>query len=202
MFRVDFIERYFSRVQPWQVLALWIPVSLFLAVRSAWDPALTAGRAMGLAACGVAVWTLVEYLLHRFLFHFKAPQSSELATDLWYLLHEVHHEYPYDRDRLVMPPIVSLVLAVLLAVPARLLTGPHAFSPFFAGLIAGYLWYDLTHYATHHLKPLTGWGRRRKAQHLLHHFKDPGTRFGVTTSLWDYVFGTMGTRTSAVAARK
>lgn len=197
MFRVDFIERYFSRVRPWQVVALWLPVALILVARSARDPALSGGRALGLGACGVAVWTLVEYLLHRFLFHFKPPPGSQGAVDLWYLLHEVHHEYPFDRDRLVMPPAVSLVLAVVLAIPARLLTGPHAFSPFFAGFVAGYLWYDLTHYATHHLKPLTGWGKRRKAHHLLHHFRDPGTRFGVTTPVWDFVFGTLGKRNSS-----
>jgi sterol desaturase/sphingolipid hydroxylase (fatty acid hydroxylase superfamily) len=197
MFRVDFIERYFSRVRPWQVLVLWVPVVLFLAVRAALDPALSAAEDLGLGLGGVAAWTLLEYLLHRFLFHFQPSKGSVLATDLWYLLHEVHHEYPYDRDRLVMPPLVSVLLAVLLAIPARLLAGPHAFDPFFAGLVAGYIWYDLTHYATHHLKPRTSWGRRRKAHHLLHHFKDPGTRFGVTTPLWDFVFGTLGTSAGA-----
>ena len=198
MFRVAFIERYFSRVRPWQVVALWLPVLLFLAARALRDPALMGAAALTLAAGGVAGWTLLEYLLHRFFFHFSFPKDSELACDLWYLFHEVHHEYPHDRDRLVMPPILSVSLALLIGLPLRALAGPHAFYPLFAGIVAGYLWYDLTHYAAHHWKPLTGWGKHRKAYHLRHHFKEPGTRFGVTTPLWDYVFGTIGARPAAV----
>ncbi len=202
MFRVEFIERYISRVRPWQVVALWLPVLFYLIAGALRDPGLNHSAALVLIGGGLAGWTLLEYLLHRFLFHFSYPRNSELACALWFLLHEVHHEYPHDRDRLVMPPIVSITLAIMIGLPLRALAGPHAFGPLFGGIIAGYLWYDLTHYAAHHWKPLTGWGRRRKSHHLRHHFKEPGSRFGVTTPLWDYVFGTMAASPAEVERKR
>ena len=89
-----------------------------------------------------------------------------------------------------MPPIISVVLSVLIGVPSFWLLGPMHFWSFFGGLTAGYLWYDLTHYATHHIKPRTALGRAQKAHHMQHHFQTPELRFGITTPLWDWVFGT------------
>jgi sterol desaturase/sphingolipid hydroxylase (fatty acid hydroxylase superfamily) len=72
----------------------------------------------------------------------------------------------------------------------RAALGPAWFAPAFAGLLAGYLWYDLTHYAVHHLKPRTALGEAQRRYHYLHHFKTPDRRYGVTTPVWDLVFGT------------
>jgi sterol desaturase/sphingolipid hydroxylase (fatty acid hydroxylase superfamily) len=191
MFRVDWVERHLSRVKPWQVLVVWIPITLAFALRGLRDPAIGAGAwALSLAG-GLLFWTLLEYVLHRWVFHFVPSPGSELAQDVHFLIHGVHHDWPHDADRLVMPPVLSLVLAVLVGLPILAVTGPHVFNPFFAGLLVGYLWYDMTHYAVHHVKPRTEMGRKLRRHHSLHHFKSPEARFGVSTPFWDHVFGTM-----------
>lgn len=191
MFRVEWIEKYLSRVKPWHVLVVWVPTVLYFAARGLKDPALSSGAFTLALAGGVASWTLLEYLLHRFVFHFSPSPDSEFAQDVHFLVHGVHHDWPHDADRLVMPPVLSILLAFLIGTPLRLAVGPHLFPPAFAGLVVGYLWYDLTHYAVHHVKPRTELGAKIRRHHYLHHFKTPGARFGVSTPFWDYVFGTM-----------
>jgi len=61
---------------------------------------------------------------------------------------------------------------------------------FHAGFVCGYMTYDLTHYYIHHFSPRSSYGRALKKHHMLHHFKDHGARFGVSSRFWDYVFGT------------
>jgi len=191
MFRVEWIERHLSRVKPWHVLAVWVPAFLYLVARGTRDPALSAGAFALAIGGGLFAWTLLEYLLHRWVFHFAPSASSQLAQDVHFLVHGVHHDFPHDADRLVMPPVLSLLLAVLIGTPLYLAVGPHLFAPAFAGLVAGYLWYDMTHYVVHHVKPRTELGARLRRHHYLHHFKSPEARFGVSTPFWDYVFGTM-----------
>jgi len=187
MFTIDWVERYFSRVRPWHVIAIWVPISLYMCWRAlrteAVPPSLFA------FAGGVLFWTLLEYGLHRFIFHFKPNEDSELQREASFLIHGIHHDYPWDADRLVMPPTVAALIAVLLWFPSRAALGAHHFA-FFGGLIAGYVWYDLTHYYLHHAKPLTSVGRWMRKYHLVHHFATPNVRYGITTPLWDLVFGT------------
>lgn len=189
MFRVEWIERHLSRVRPWQVAVFWLPVSAWFLARGLLHPALDAGRVAGLFLGGVAAWTFLEYLLHRWVFHFEPRAGSQLQQELSFLVHGVHHDYPYDPDRLVMPPAVAVVVALAVGFPLRAALG-HLFAPAFAGLVAGYLWYDLTHYAVHHLRQRTALGRMQRRNHYLHHFRHPDRLFGVTTPIWDFVFGT------------
>jgi len=202
MFRVDWIEKNLSRVKPWHVLVVWVPASLYWMGRGLLDPGLSTGAFAAALALGLASWTLLEYVLHRWVFHFTPSEKSELARDVHFLIHGVHHDWPHDPDRLVMPPVLSIVLAVVLGVPLHLALGPHLFRPFFAGLVVGYLWYDMTHYVVHHVKPRTELGARLRRHHYLHHFKSPEARFGVSTPLWDYVFGTMPREEKAPAAAR
>lgn len=190
MFRIDFLEKYLSRVRPWQIVALWAPITAgllgYALVRSALDlPAV-----LGLAAAGVFFWTLLEYLLHRFAFHFPVNPSSELQRDLAFLIHGVHHDYPHDPDRLVMPPAASILIALVLGPLVYLAMGPERFPPAFAGLVGGYIWYDLTHYGCHYWRPQTAFGRMLRRHHLQHHFKSDSINYGISTPLWDRVFGT------------
>jgi sterol desaturase/sphingolipid hydroxylase (fatty acid hydroxylase superfamily) len=190
MFRVEWIERYLSRVRPWQVAVVWAPISTWFLFAGLRHPLLDAERVAVLFLAGVAAWTLLEYLLHRWVFHFKPRAGAELQADLSFLVHGVHHDYPYDADRLVMPPVVAVVIALAVGFPLHAALGPRLFPPVFAGLIAGYLWYDLTHYAVHHLKQRTALGRVQRRNHYLHHFRHPDRLFGVTTPIWDFVFRT------------
>jgi sterol desaturase/sphingolipid hydroxylase (fatty acid hydroxylase superfamily) len=190
MFRVDWIEHHFSRARPWHVAVLWIPVLTWILARAALDPALPGSLLALLPMAGLLAWTLLEYVLHRGVFHFRADPASELQRDVAFLIHGVHHDYPYDPDRLVMPPLVGALVAVLIGAPLHALLGPHLFRPFFAGMAAGYLWYDLTHYAVHHAELRSSLGRWLRRHHLRHHFVTPERCYGVTTPLWDLVFGT------------
>jgi len=186
MFTVPWVEKYLSRVRPWHVVAIWGPFTIYLLVRA--SATQDAAAIAGWAALGVFSWTLLEYLLHRFVFHFEPPPDSELQRDASFLIHGIHHDYPWDRDRLVMPPTVTAVIAVVAWFAFRWMGNvEHAW---FAGLVAGYVWYDLTHYYLHHAAPITAAGKWLRKYHLVHHFQTPDRRYGITTPLWDLVFRT------------
>ena len=114
---------------------------------------------------------------------------------MWYLIHGVHHEQPQCKTRLVMPPILSIPLALahyaLFYLVFGVVLGARQWvGPLFAGLLTGYLVYDMTHYATHHLTMKWGFLKFLKRYHLLHHYKTPDDRYGISSPLWDFVFGT------------
>lgn len=136
---------------------------------------------------GMLLWTFAEYWIHRAIFHYE-PKSA-WGQRLHFLMHGVHHAYPRDSTRLVMPPVVSLPLAVLFYGLFRWLFG--AYHPaVFAGFVLGYVIYDSIHYATHHLPMRGRIGRFLKAHHMRHHYVDEDRSFGISTPLWDWVFGT------------
>jgi hypothetical protein len=140
-----------------------------------------------LAVCGAAVWTLTEYVMHRYAFHF-VPQSP-LGVALAYLSHGVHHAYPRDPDRLVMPLIVSAPIGIGLFIVGSVAFGRMAW-PFLGGFALGYLSYDLIHYHIHQNDPASGVFRWLRKYHFQHHFASPEKQFGVSTPLWDYIFRT------------
>jgi len=191
LFRSDFLE-FFTHIHPLVVLLIWLPVGgyfAFLAVRDGSALSVVLGLVVGLF-----LWTLAEYLLHRFVFHF--PPRSERQEKILFLFHGVHHAQPKCKTRLVMPPAVSIPLAALFyglfwLVVDRALGLPAWLPPIFAGFIAGYLVYDMTHYATHHFPMRRRLPKALKRHHMQHHYKTPNARFGVSSPLWDLVFGTM-----------
>ncbi len=155
-----------------------------------WDSirgGLTALAIAAVAGVGVVTWTLTEYFIHRYAFHF-VPRSR-LGVALAYLSHGVHHAYPRDPDRLVMPLIVSAPIAGALFFAGRLVGSPLA-SPFLAGFAVGYLTYDLIHYHLHQHESANGVFKWLRRYHLQHHFSVPDRQFGVSTPFWDYVFRT------------
>jgi dihydroceramide fatty acyl 2-hydroxylase len=136
---------------------------------------------------GIATWSLTEYLMHRYAFHF-VPRSR-LGVALAYLSHGVHHAYPRDPDRLVMPLVVSAPIAGLLFGAGFAAAGARSF-PFLAGFAAGYLAYDLVHYRIHYGDAERGVFKWLRRYHFQHHFAAPDRQFGVSSPLWDYVFRT------------
>ena len=144
---------------------------------------------------GLFLWTPAEYTLHRFLFHHKP--TSPRQERIFFLFHGIHHAQPQVKTRLVMPLPVSVPAALIFwglfhLIAGVLLGAPQWVAPLMSGFLAGYLAYDLTHYATHHFAMRSGYARFLKRHHMQHHYKDPGTRFGVSSPLWDYVFQTQG----------
>ena len=189
MFTIDWVEKYFSRVRPWHVVALWVPFTLWMTFKGFAHAGESIGGYALFLPLGVLGWTLLEYGLHRYIFHFKPAESSDFQKDLSFLIHGIHHDYPWDGDRLVMPPTVSALIAGLLWFPCKALMGAHVYA-FFAGLVGGYVWYDLMHYYVHHGVPKSPLGKWMRKYHLVHHFATPSVRYGITSPLWDVVFGT------------
>ncbi|KAI9690270.1 MAG: fatty acid alpha-hydroxylase [Bathelium mastoideum] len=141
---------------------------------------------------GLCIWTIVEYGLHRFLFHIDSVlPDNRVCLTLHFLLHGIHHYLPMDRLRLVMPP----TLFVVLATPFYFLATNvfwydwNAAMAVYCGGIFGYTCYDMTHYFLHH-KNLPAYYRELKKYHLQHHFADYENGFGVTSRFWDRVFKT------------
>lgn len=204
MFRSDFLEAL-THVKPWVPHLLYVPVvaaCLWLA------PTAPAATAL-LFAAGLVVWSLTEYLMHRFVFHWPDDIMDEThavveslgpgeaaipAMPSWkhlayFVGHGVHHVAPSEPTRLVMPPGASIPLAVLFYALFHLLFG-QATLGLFAGFVTGYLAYDTIHYAVHHQGMPTRWGRYLKKRHARHHFVDADEDYGVSSPLWDLVFGT------------
>ena len=142
-----------------------------------------------LIGMGVLSWTLLEYGLHRFVFHFNA--RSVFGRRLLYAAHMSHHENPRATGRLFSSLIISLPVATAYLLLAWIATGSlHAASYLFAGLAAGYLGYEWLHFQAHHRRPRLRLFRYLKTYHLLHHHDTPELRFGVSSPLFDMLFGT------------
>ena len=136
---------------------------------------------------GMLAWTLVEYIIHRFVFHFISdnPKTQRVI----YKLHGIHHEYPRDRERLFMPPVPSLIVAAFFFGIEYLLFGWNVLG-FFSGFLFGYLLYGSMHYAIHAFTP-PGFLKALWRNHHLHHYKYPEKGFGVSSVIWDHIFGTI-----------
>jgi len=137
---------------------------------------------------GMIAWTLMEYFIHRYVFHMTA--ESEKRAKLQYTLHGVHHEFPKDKERLAMPPIVSITIATLLLFLFRLILGDFVFS-FLPGFLVGYASYLSVHYMIHSFQPPKNFLKILWVNHSVHHYKNGEVVFGVSSPLWDYVFGTI-----------
>lgn len=137
---------------------------------------------------GISFWTLFEYLLHRYVFHWK-PQNR-IGQRLHFLFHGIHHDYPKDSQRLVMPPLVAIVLSSLLYLIFNVTLPSELLHSFFAGFMFGYLCYDMTHFAIHHFNLKNKWFLMVKKNHLQHHYDDDSQNYGVSSPLWDIVFNT------------
>ena len=149
---------------------------------------LTAGQAIGFFFAGFFIFTLVEYLMHRFLFHIDT--STQKKADFQYTLHGVHHEYPKDKERLAMPPIMSITIATVLLFTLRFFLNDMVFA-FLPGFLVGYSAYLTMHYILHIYRAPKGFFNFLWANHAVHHYKDQTKAYGVSSPLWDYVFGTM-----------
>ncbi len=143
---------------------------------------------LGHVFLGFFIWTITEYLLHRFIFHFYP--TSDWGKRIHFIFHGVHHDYPNDAKRLVMPPSASIPLAFAFYLLFKATLSPFLLDGFFAGFTGGYLFYDMTHYMLHHTQFKSGFWKRLKQQHMLHHYDDATKKYGVTSNIWDKVFGT------------
>jgi sterol desaturase/sphingolipid hydroxylase (fatty acid hydroxylase superfamily) len=166
MFENGVLEK-FSRIHPATPFVVYLPVMGTMLYRT-WGRHVPLLTVVGLMFGGLVLWTLAEYFLHRYVFHWY--RDTPFGRRTHFLLHGVHHDYPNDGDRLVMPLLTSAPLAVIFyALFYFALGGARLSEPVFAGFAIGYLCYDGTHYAVHHFKQTTRLGRFLKRHHMLHH---------------------------------
>ncbi len=138
---------------------------------------------------GTLGFTFMEYAVHRWVYH-PPHGASEAYKQATYKLHGMHHDYPKDKRRLAMPPLVAIALATGLLFLFELVLGQYAFS-YLAGFVVGYALYLMVHYTVHIYAPPRNFLRALWVNHSIHHYSEDEVLFGVSQPLWDYVFGTM-----------
>ncbi|MDW7691290.1 sterol desaturase family protein [Flammeovirgaceae bacterium SG7u.111] len=137
---------------------------------------------------GFVLFTLVEYCIHRFIFHMEP--DNKVKSSIQYNFHGVHHEYPKDKARLAMPPVISVVLATLLFFAFKLTLGNYVFA-FYPGFLSGYATYLCFHYIVHAFRPPKNFLKVLWIHHGIHHYKESDRAYGVTSPMWDFLFRTM-----------
>ena len=187
LFQNDLLEAL-THVHPLVPLLFWGPVVVFLLWRSVAVHELPAPGIAGIAVLALFIWTLTEYCLHRFVFHY--PARSRAGRYLVFLFHGVHHAAPRDKTRLVMPPAGGVLVFLVLYPIFKLLVPAPWIEPFIAFFLVGYLCYDYIHYATHHFAMRPRFLHFLKVYHLQHHYGAKGVRYGVSSPVWDRIFGT------------
>ncbi|TFK41614.1 fatty acid-2 hydroxylase [Crucibulum laeve] len=212
LFGPDILEMLTRTV--WYVVPIfWAPIAGYLFLRSlfqftgplpAWhvNPSLplselssitgdTLTKTMMCFFLGNVIWTILEYGMHRFLFHIDnwLPDNS-VALLLHFLLHGIHHYVPMDRLRLVMPPTLFTMLQYPFTQLGYVLFPTAVANGIISGAFSFYILYDCMHYALHHTK-LPQYLRDQKKYHLAHHYKNFELGFGVTSKIWDVVFNTV-----------
>src|ERR1700722_19050234 len=130
---LDFVSKVHFTVP----LIIYIPVILIFLYYSIFEYHQSILVSGPLLILGLFVWTLTEYNMHRFVFHWMPPGKIGEKINFW--VHGVHHAYPKDSMRLVMVPVISLPLGFLFYFVFRLILGEEYTAPFFVGLVSGYL---------------------------------------------------------------
>lgn len=188
LYRSRALEVIFTLAPPWLPYVTIGPLAIAAMIGA--SSALGAGWLALDAALGMLVWSLVEYLMHRFLFH--APAKSEAARVVLLLVHGHHHLWPDDPRRVAATPIQFGSLALLLhGLTTLALPSPHA-RAVWAGTMLGYLAYEAAHWIAHHGRATDGALGALRRHHMQHHHVDPASRWGIGSPLWDYVFRTTG----------
>jgi sterol desaturase/sphingolipid hydroxylase (fatty acid hydroxylase superfamily) len=143
---------------------------------------------------GLIAFTWVEYMVHRHVFHLKT--YTEQRAKLQYTMHGVHHEFPKDKHRLAMPPLLSITIATILLLIFKAIMGDFVFA-FLPGFLAGYASYLSVHYMVHAYAPPKNFFKALWVNHSVHHYKNGEIAFGVSSPLWDYIYGTMKLKETA-----
>ncbi len=135
-------------------------------------------------------WTLTEYVIHRFLYH--TPTNKEWFKRFQMRAHGIHHQHPKDPYCLAMPVFLSILFATGILFLFWLLMKEKGIA-FYSGYLFGYIFYLFIHYAQHRWTPkqVPKFAYPLWEHHVIHHYKDPFSNFGVSTRFWDMVFGTM-----------
>ena len=169
-------------------LVIFTVISAVLIYYGIFEKGFTTPVMIALFFAGVFVFTLVEYIMHRYLYHVEARTPS--MENISYTMHGIHHDYPKDKQRLAMPPVLALIIATFFFVLYRTLMGDYVFG-FLAGFLMGYTGYLCVHYSVHIFRVPKNAFKILWHHHAIHHYSQPDRAYGVSSPFWDYVFGTM-----------
>ena len=187
LFRNNYLE-FLTKTHPLVIWGMYMPILLLLPYYSIAKMEMPGLTVFLVYIGGMFFWSFMEYILHRFAFHHHP--NTERGKRINYVLHGNHHEYPRDKERLFMPAVPSLIIASGFFFLFYLVMGKYVF-PFFPGFMLGYLVYGSMHYAIHAWNPPFKWMKGLWRNHHLHHYKHADMGFGVSSTLWDHIFGTM-----------
>lgn len=180
LFQSDFLERL-SVVHPVIPSLIYIPLLAYFFIHTPLE-----FISIFSVLFGIIVWSITEYLLHRFIFHL--PINAIWAKKISYIIHGIHHRDPRDPLRLVAPPIMSVSIGLAFMYFFYTLLPSNWFYGFMFGFISGYLYYDNLHWIVHHTKLNNGFISTLRNNHIIHHSKGSQKNFGVSSPLWDYIF--------------
>lgn len=134
---------------------------------------------------GLILWTFLEYVLHRFVFHEKAF-GKWAAKD--HLAHHARVDW-FAPIRLKLAAAVPILGAITFLSVA--IVGIHLGSSLPLGTFVGWVVYEVIHRGIHRRGPIGAYGRWARRHHLFHHFGDPMMNHGVSSPVWDWVFRTL-----------
>ena len=194
LFKNEHLEKL-TLISPWVFAASWAIMLPLIAVYG-WlsaEPVSDSDRVSAtlqlaaLLVVGLFMWTLFEYVMHRYLFHLKSNVS--VLNWLVYLIHGNHHSSPNDPLRGLMPLPVSVSVGALIWV-VLLMLFDNAGTWLFLGFMIGYVIYDTVHFACHQWPMRGRFGMILKRHHMRHHYVNEDGNYGISTLFWDRVFGT------------
>jgi sterol desaturase/sphingolipid hydroxylase (fatty acid hydroxylase superfamily) len=188
IFKNVFLEK-FTRTPIWLPIVMYLIIITGLMYYAISSLSLNLNYFAPVLVGGFLFWTFMEYMIHRFVYHTES--NSRLLYRIQFTGHTVHHQHPIDPTRLAMPPLPSIILSSIFFGIFYLLMGEWAFI-FWSGFMLGYLVYISFHYLQHTIKsPMIPTLKKLWLFHQIHHYQDPYSAFGVSTLLWDRVFGTL-----------
>lgn len=190
LFKNPVLEK-FSRTHISLPLIIFTGISAGLIYYGVQNEGVALTTAITLFIVGFLSFTLLEYSAHRFVYHMDA--TKDWQEEMKYKFHGVHHDFPKDKTRLALPPIVSIILASGLFLLFKLAMGTAVFG-FLPGVLMGYTAYLGVHYAVHAFRPPNNFLKTLWIHHGIHHYKQSDRAFGVSSPLWDYIFRTMPKR--------
>jgi sterol desaturase/sphingolipid hydroxylase (fatty acid hydroxylase superfamily) len=144
-----------------------------------------------LVPLGILGWTLLEYGLHRFAFHIQVPLRNPRLREILNASHLEHHAAPRDPNKILVHPVFGLaVSSVLYALLYGIFGDAFRAAGVLTGIWTGFLYYEAVHYRVHFSLSASGFIAWQRRTHFYHHFTNNKRCFGVTSPMWDYVFGT------------
>jgi sterol desaturase/sphingolipid hydroxylase (fatty acid hydroxylase superfamily) len=176
----------FQLYKPYTFYTIVLFIMHFAVIRSG-ESSLVA--AAPLFVVGLLTWGLYEYSIHRWVLH-REPKTEGFNLP-GNLTHLRHHADPNSLQRLNVQLSESIPVCVVYFLAAWALAGSwQAATHLYTGLMAGYFFYEYLDFQAHHGTSRGRLTRYFRKYHLQHHHYDATVRFGVTSPIFDYLFGT------------